>query len=151
MIYDALKNAERYNGLSANFQRAFEFLRSADLSSMAVGRYDIDGDNVYIMIQEPTLKPWSEGRWEAHQKYADIQLVINGCECIGYCAVDGTQIETPYSPENDLLFYQEMDGNAALVHGGEMMIFFPSDAHRPCIQPSEAKSTIRKAVVKVRL
>ncbi len=152
MIYDSLKNAGRYACLSENFKRAFEYLCANDLTRLPAGRYDIHGDNVYLMIQEPALKPWSEGRWEAHRRYADIQLVIEGCERIGYCIVDeNTEIETPYTPESDALFYTGIEGSSATVNPGEMMVLFPEDAHRPCIQPSENATPVRKAVVKVLL
>lgn len=152
MIYDSLKNAGRYACLGENFRRAFDYLCANDLSALPAGRYEIDGDNVYLMIQEPTLKPWSEGRWEAHRRYADIQLVLEGCERIGYCVVDeDAEIETPYAPETDTLFYTGVDGGSAVVKSGEMMVLFPEDAHRPCIQPAEIAAAVRKAVVKVLL
>ena len=151
MIFDSVKNASRYAGLSENFCRAFEYLASTDLNKVPAGRYEIDGDNVYIMVQDAALKSWSEGRWEAHKVYADIQMVISGCERIGYAYAEDAPIETPYSPENDLLFYKEMDGNSAILHAGEMMVLFPSDAHRPCMQPSEGTIAVKKAVIKVRL
>lgn len=151
MIFDSLKNAGRYACLSENFRRAFEYLTTTDLSTLPAGRYEIDGDNVYLMIQEPTLKPWEEGSWEAHRNYADIQLVLEGCECIGFVCVEDAPVMTPYVPEKDILFYQEMPGSAATVHAGEMMVLFPSDAHRPCIRVDGGPDAVRKAVVKVRL
>lgn len=151
MIFDSVKNAGRYACLSENFRRAFEYLTNTDLTKLPAGRYEIDGDNVYIMVQDAALKPWSEGRWEAHKVYADIQAVIEGYECIGYASVEDAPIETPYAPENDLLFYKEMEGNGAIVRAGEMMVLFPSDAHRPCMQPAEGVTAVKKAVVKVKL
>lgn len=152
MIYDSLKNAGRYARLSENFRRAFEYLRANDLTRLPVGRYDIHGDDVYIMIQEPALKSWSEGRWETHRRYADIQLMIEGRERIGYCIVDeSAEMETPYIPENDVMFYTGIEGGSAILNPGEMMVLFPEDAHRPCIWPAENAAPVRKAVVKVLL
>lgn len=152
MIYDSLKNAGRYACLSENFRRAFDYLCTNDLTGLPAGRYNIHGDDVYLMIQEPALKPWREGRWEAHRRYADIQLVLEGCERIGYCIVDeSTDIEMPYVSENDTLFYTGIDGSSAIVNPGEMMVLFPGDAHRPCVQPAEKADPVRKAVVKVLL
>lgn len=151
MIFDSVKNAGRYACMSENFRRAFDYLLNTDLSKVPAGRYEIDGDNVYIMVQDAALKPWNEGRWEAHKVYADIQLVIEGYECIGYACAEDAPIAMAYAPENDLLFYEEMEGNGAIVHAGEMMVLFPSDAHRPCMQPAEGVKAVRKAVVKVKL
>lgn len=151
MIFDSIKNAARYASMSENFRRAFEYLSCTDLSALPAGRHEIDGDRVYIMVQDAALKPWNEGRWEAHRIYADIQTVIEGCERIGYASVEDAPVDSPYAPESDLLFYKEMEGNSAIVRAGEMMVLFPSDAHRPCMQPAEGVSAVRKAVVKVRL
>ena len=38
-----------------------------------------------------------------------------------------------------------------LLHPGEFAVFFPQDAHRPCIKSEGSDETVRKAVVKVRL
>ena len=151
MIFDSVKNAGRYACLGENFRRAFEYLANTDLINVPAGRYEIDGDNVYIMVQDAALKPWSEGRWEAHKVYADIQMVIEGYECIGCTCAEDAPVAMPYAPENDLLFYEEMEGNGVIVHAGEMMVLFPSDAHRPCMQPAEGVTAVKKAVVKVRL
>lgn len=151
MIYDAVKNAGHYAGLGERFQKAFDYLNATDLSQLPVGRHEIDGEDIAIIIQDAVLKPWDEGRWEAHRRYADIQIVIHGRECIGFCLSDGAKVETPYAPEKDVMFYEDMPGNAGIVNAGEMMILFPQDAHRPCIQTDEGPATVRKAVLKVRL
>ena len=153
MIFDSAKNGWRYAGLSERFARAFEYLAATDWANTPSGRYEIDGSDVYVMIQENPLKPWEEGRWEAHRNYADIQMVIEGSECIGFCVADenATPIETPYAPESDILFYREMPGERAVLRAGEMMVLFPEDAHHPCIIAEEGVTAARKAVVKVRL
>lgn len=151
MIFDSVKNAGRYACLGENFRRAFEYLAETDLTGVSAGRHEIDGDNVYITVQETALKPWSEGRWEAHKVYADIQVVIEGCECIGCAVAEDAPVETPYVSENDILFYREMEGSGVIVHAGEMVVLFPSDAHRPCMQPAEGVAAVKKAVVKVKL
>lgn len=151
MIYDSLKNAKCYETLSENFKKAFDYLSSTDLNALPEGKYAIDGDNVYIMVQTPALKPWAEGRWEAHRAYADIQVVISGEEVMGFCQGEGLAVETPYDAQSDVLFYAETAGNRALVRAGEMMVFFPQDAHRPCMLPEGGNPTNKKAVVKVKL
>ena len=153
MIFDSVKNGWRYAGLGERFARAFAYLAETDWENTPAGRYEIDGSDVYVMVQENALKSWSEGRWEAHHNYADIQMVISGSESIGFCVADeaDTPVETPYAPESDILFYQEMEGERAVVRTGEMMVLFPEDAHRPCIIAEKGVTKARKAVVKVRL
>lgn len=151
MILDTLANVGCYTGLSEHFAKAFSYLQTHDLTKIDFGRYDIDGDDVYIMIQHCDLKPWDEGKWEAHRRYADIQIVIKGEERIGY-RIEGTPIICDaYDTEKDVLFYEESAGDSAVLSAGDFLVLFPQDAHRPCIQATKTCNTVRKAVVKVRI
>lgn len=159
MILDSLKHWNSYAGLSPAFDRAFEYLSRHDLTGLEPGRYPIAGDEVYLMIQQPEMKAWEQGRWEGHRRYADIQLLLSGEERIGYAPVEALESETAYSEETDILFFKDADEKerelqerSLLLHPGEFAIFFPQDAHRPCIAASSGSETaVRKAVVKVRL
>ena len=66
MIYDTLHNARLYEGLGPGFQRAFAYLTSNDLAALAPGRYDIDGNQVYLMIQEDVYKRQLQQRYALH-------------------------------------------------------------------------------------
>ncbi len=151
MINDQLKNASVYHGLSPAFRAAFEFLAAADLAALPLGRHEVRGDEVYAVVQEADLKPWAEGRWEGHRRYADIQLVLSGAEVMGFRAVDGLTEDPAYDPQADLVFFREADGQRVLVRAGEFAVFFPQDAHRPCMQSEDGAQHIRKVVVKVRV
>ena len=151
MIYDSLKNAERYASISGNFAKAFAFLKETDLASLAAGRHEIDGDRVYASVQEPTYKPWQEGKWEAHRRYADIQAVLTGEEVMGFAMLDTLAEEMPYDEKKDCLILQGEGGQRVRVRAGEMAVFFPQDAHKPNVSPTDGHESGRKIVVKVRL
>lgn len=158
MILDSLKHRNSYAGLSPAFDRAFEYLSRHDLTGLEPGRYPIEGDEIYLMIQQPEMKAWEQGRWEGHRRYADIQLLLSGEERIGYAPAEVLEPETAYSEEADILFFKDAEGKerelqerSLLLHPGEFALFFPQDAHRPCIASSGSEAAVRKAVVKVRL
>lgn len=152
MIYDKLKNCAQYAGLSPYFKRAFDYLAAADWAALPVGRYDIDGDNVYLLVQEKRLSPWEQGVWEGHRRYADIQMVIEGAELLGVRTTEGLEIARSYDPQKDaLLFRPDAEGIALPLEQGDFAVLFPGDAHRPGIlQPGGAPNS-RRAVLKVRL
>ena len=50
------------------------------MSKLEVKRYDIDGDNLYATVSEYITKNEEDAKFEAHQKYIDIQYVISGKE-----------------------------------------------------------------------
>ena len=84
MIADQLANAHRYRDLGPRIARAFEFIARTDLESLADGRYELDGSNVFALVQRYTSKPEADGIWEAHRLHADLQFVVAGEERIGY-------------------------------------------------------------------
>lgn len=150
MVKDNLKNAMQYAGLGERFKTALEYILTHDLTA-ATERIELDGKNLYILPQNPTLKTWEAARWESHEKYADIQVVLEGREIIAYAPVAAMdEVTVPYNPEKDVTFYQ---GNGAVMEltDGDFAIYFPQDAHKPCVRPEGAAETVRKAVVKVKL
>ena len=152
MITDILANAARYNGLGERFAKAFAYLREADLSALAVGRHDIDGDEIYVMIQEYETRARAAGKWESHKLYADIQYLLSGKELMGYAelgAMGGCDDQTP--AKDMLIFQTDNDAASYIKHRpGRFSIFFPQDAHMPNLADGE-KTANRKAVVKVLL
>ena len=56
MIFDSISNCKKYEAVHSDFEKVFNFLKRADLASLAPGRYDIDGNNVYALVQEYETK-----------------------------------------------------------------------------------------------
>ena len=54
MIYSSLKAQSAQCKWPEPFQKAFDFLKNSNLEHMEVGRYEIDGDDIYAMIQKQT-------------------------------------------------------------------------------------------------
>ena len=55
--------------------------------------------------------------------------------------------EEGYQVQNDILFYQERPALYFTLPVGDFVIFFPEDAHAPCI----GNGKMKKMVVKVKL
>jgi biofilm protein TabA len=149
MIVDRLDNAALYSGLDAGIKTALEWLQNTDLSNLDTIRYDIDGDNIYAMVQAYDSKPASEGKWEAHRKYRDVQYVAAGLESIGYAHLSTLKVSQEYNDTDDYLL-AEGEGDHVTMPAGTFMILAPEDAHMPCIAVG-APAPVRKVVVKVRV
>lgn len=149
MIADIIENAQNYYNLGKNFEKGFEFLKTMDLKNLENGRYEIDGDNIFVSIQDYQTKQENEGKFEAHQKYADIQFIIKGEEKIGYTNIKNCTPTTFYDDTNDIIF---LDGTGDFIKAKEntFLVFFPQDAHMPCISVNNPEY-VKKAVVKVRI
>lgn len=101
MIYDTFENLEKYLGLSRSMDAALRFLKETDLAALPAGRHEIDGANVYANVADASYV--EEGRWEAHRKYADIQVNLDGGELSGCRPTDRTEGWEPYNEERDIL------------------------------------------------
>ena len=146
MILDILDNADRYNALHSNFAKAFQFLKRADLVTLTEGKYDIDGDNVFAIVAKDQGREKDEAQLEFHNKYIDIQMVLEGVDEMGWkarCAC--TDTGDPYDPENDIQFVADPPTAWAKTEPGHFAIFFPEDSHLPLI----GKGLIHKVIVKV--
>jgi YhcH/YjgK/YiaL family protein len=152
MIIDTLDNSVVYESLSAGFAQAFEYLRSGRAGTDAIGRHALDGDDLFVNVEEYTTKPRDQGRWEAHRKYADVQYMVSGCERMGYAVIDGMDVEEAYDAETDVGFFTG-EGAVLRVPAGVFTVFMPQDVHMPCIADGElgVPGAVRKVVVKVRV
>ena len=148
MIYDTLKNIAAYKGISANMDRAIDFILTADFSALPAERFEVDGANVFGFIQEPALRDAADAQFEAHRKYADIQIALADGEIINILPLEKVEKWDAFDVEKDIGFScVEEKGIAIPVNAGEFMILFPQDAHMPCLKGCADKT--RKVVIKV--
>ena len=149
MILDKLENAAKYFSLSNGIKQALNFLQKTDLINAAEGRHEIDGDNVYALINNYNTKDPAEAHPEAHRKYIDVQYVVSGSELIGYSVFNGQRIFKEYDAEKDFMLYDDISFFMKL-NPGMFAIFYPDDLHMPGIMIDEPKP-VKKVVIKVKL
>lgn len=148
MILDTLKNADQYFVLGERLAAAFKFLRDNDCTQLPVGKIPIRGDEIYALVQDNTTKLRSEGVWEAHRKYIDVQFVAAGVEQMGYANVETLTVKKPYDAQVDYGLF-DGTGSYVTVPAGSFTIFFPQDGHIPGSAVNEQPASVRKVVVKV--
>lgn len=149
MIADKITNINRYAGIP-DLKKVIAFIQSTDLNTLPDGRTDIDGDNLYVNIQHPQLRSAEGARPEAHDCYADLQLVLEGCEVMGYIPRDTLGEPCEANPEGDIFLYQADSFASVPIEAGMFAVFFPEDAHAPGLAGSD-KGPVKKAVFKIRL
>jgi len=149
MILDTLDNAHLYECLGERFAKAFAYLRSDRPATDAVGSYELDGPKLFVNVEQYASKPINLGQFEAHKKYIDVQYVVAGCEQMGYAPLSTVDETEPYNTGRDVGFYQGR-GTMLRVPAGSFAVFFPDDAHMPCIADGEP-AEVRKVIVKVRI
>lgn len=152
MIFDNMKSMGLYYGCNSRFEAAAEFIKKAVAENYEVGKYVIDGDNLYASVQAYDTKPSAEGKYEGHHKYIDIQYIISGIEVMEVADIGKMTPKTDYNPEKDCEFYEDATLPArVIVQQGEYAIFFPHDIHKPGLAVDDTPAPVRKIVVKVKV
>ena len=148
-VIDMISNCSRY-ATDAKMTKAFAFLARPDLAQLPEGRYEIDGECVFALIQVCDLKPIREMKVEAHRRYVDIQSPISGEETYGVGRLTEENIEKPFDVAKDLAFYDQPMRTVTLKPGEFVMFKPPYGAHGPsCTKGMPAK--LKKVVIKVRI
>lgn len=150
MILDTLSHAASYQQLGPRFAAGFKWL--VDFSpTMADGRYEIDGDHVFALVQSYVTVPPAEKKYESHRVYADVQYIAEGSEVIYYAPTAALIPTMAYDEGKDCLLYSDpVAATPLFLAPGCFAIFHPQDGHKPgCVH--NTASRIKKVVVKVRL
>ena len=148
MIFDTLKNVDNYQGLGRVYD-ALKFLSETDFSKIELGRYELDGDNIFYMVQSYDTDP-DKRISEAHKKYIDIQYMVEGEEIIGVADISEDKELTEAKEENDVWFYN-CKTEPLVLSAGKYMVLYPNDLHCPGVATNGTAMTCRKVVVKVKV
>ena len=146
MIIDTLENLGKYASLNPLFPKVVEYLKSHSLESHEIGKFPIEGADLFINCTMAKGKTKEQARIESHNKMIDIQIPISAPETMGYTARTALP-EEEYNAEKDITFYQGLARTYFTVQPGEFAIFFPQDGHAPCVSD---EAEIKKAIFKVK-
>jgi YhcH/YjgK/YiaL family protein len=148
---DVKEFAKQYHKNKKYWDKAFEYLKNTNLDTLSPGRYDIDGNNVYVSVTQNKTKAFEDTKWEDHHRYIDIQYVIKGKEKMGVAPVSKATILDAYNDKKDNAFYQvsEKDSKYYVAQPGTFYVFFPQETHRPNIKVTGCDED-KKIVIKVK-
>jgi len=151
MIIDRIENARLYGPLHQRFQKAFAVLADPAIAHKPDGRHDVEGDDLYYIIQHYTTKPMDQGRFESHRKYIDIQALLAGQEVLAWSPIHGLEVVEPYDEGKDIMFYRVGTILAQTrLEPGLFCLLYPHDAHLPSCQLA-CPATVHKVVFKIRV
>ena len=146
MILDSLENAGLYESIHPRFKQAFDFLRNNDLTSLPLGKVELDGKNLFVNVVEAEGRTIDSANMETHNKYIDIQVPVSAPETMGWIAGNKlTEIKEAYNADKDVSFFADKAANLISVQPLQFVVFFPEDGHQPQI----FEGTVKKIIVKV--
>ena len=148
MILDDLHSAGRYDALHPLFHLGMKFLARPDLESLASGRHEIDGDQIFALVNRDPGRGRAGARLEAHRKYIDIQYLVSGREEIGWRPIDQCQqVSEPFDEKRDIMFFADPPQTWIELPAGKFMIFYPQDAHAPLAATGDNLKVVIKVAV----
>ena len=149
MIFDHIDNIGNYIGISKNLDDAIFLIQNHKLETAELGKVVIREDQLFYLVQAYETKPFEKANLEAHLKYIDLQLMVDGDEMMAYGNINALQLLTPYNENVDAHFF---GGDIQKIHVKKdyFAIFFPNDAHQPGLA-TDASQAVKKVVVKIAL
>ena len=106
-------------------------------------------NNCFVLEQAYISKNKEDCFFESHKKYIDIQYIFEGEEIMEVENISNLEVTTPYKEDLDYAKYSQSKYSSVLkIRQNELAIFFPQDAHMPCIKIDENRKII-KAVFKI--
>lgn len=145
MILDSLEYLGKYTKLNSGILAVKNFLDTHDLQMLPLGRLNIKGDEVFVSVNAYVTE--GKPRVEFHKAYADIQIILEGHEQIGWMPQKDLRNVTSYDVEKDIAFGEGETRKIEAVPG-QFFIFYPEDAHQPGIGNG---NSVKKAVFKIRM
>lgn len=133
-------------------KKALSFIQEKDCANLQPGKYEIDGEQIFVLVQKYLSKEKMECRAETHAKYIDIQYVAKGEEYMGYCAFSSQlEVEEDCLAERDAKFYKGFFPESdVILSEGMYAVLYPNDVHRPCCmvgKPAEVVKLVFKISV----
>lgn len=142
-----MKNYDKIKELSPV---AYDFVEKLLAEDVENGTHDL-ADGVFANVMTYETKKRCNTFFEAHKKYIDIQIMLNGSEIISVESVEDMhkyECVQPFGDGDTELYAVNSDCVDYVLNNGDFVILYPEDAHMPCICIEEPK-TVKKAVIKV--
>ncbi|MDQ6422973.1 YhcH/YjgK/YiaL family protein [Paenibacillus sp. LHD-117] len=143
MIYDKIENAGLYIFQHAGLARALE-----DLRFNLIGQSD---SNAFSKnIAQFVTSPKEQKQYEAHKKYIDIHVVLEGKEYIEVSHIDSLTNVTAYDETRDIWFgdVQTASKLKGMLEPGYFLVCFPEDAHLVGAHEQHAED-VKKIIYKI--
>jgi YhcH/YjgK/YiaL family protein len=148
VILDDLACAARYHALHPGFREGFAFLSRPGLVDLESGKYEIDGDRLFALVNRDPGRGRAGARLEAHRKYIDIQYLAGGSEEIGWLPTpECRQVSEPYDADRDIMFFADAPAAWVNLPVGKFMIFYPQGAHAPLASTGDNVKVVIKVAV----
>ena len=152
MITGNVNHLELLPYLPAQLKQAIQYVMANFNADSALGKFDVDGENQFVMIFNDSTSPAEERRQELHGKYLDIQIVLAGQEKMVFSNLAAPQGSAEWLEGKDIAFLlltqQGLEEKSFIMNAGDFVVFYPGELHKPMCAVGE-NAPVKKAVVKI--
>ena len=147
MIFGNINHEKTYSILSKDLLTWFEYTKKNSLADFEKGSYKIDGNEIFVNIVGYETCEKEDRFWEAHKKYIDVHLLLEGSEKIALNFIENLE-QKEYEEESDFLPLEGEPNSYVELKKGDFLVCYPEDAHMTALKVKE-KENIKKAIFKV--
>ena len=140
MILADIRDAALYRGIHPRLDRVLGMLDAESLDRIGTEVLNLDGERIFAQRFHLQTVPFDETFFEAHAHYADVQLVIEGCEQMDIAPAYTLE---QYEHRGDFYALRGEKKQSILMTPGQFAIFMPGDAHRLKIAVGEPAPVTR--------
>ncbi|SUW62136.1 Toxin-antitoxin biofilm protein TabA [Buttiauxella agrestis] len=135
--------------LPEELRQAIEHVKQHITPETPLGKHDIDGNRLFMLVSEDSTQPIAERPAEFHQRYLDIQIVMRGQEGMTFSSLPAGTPETDWLADKDIAFLPEGEQEKTVIlNEGDFVVFYPGEVHKPLCAVGKP-ATVRKVVVKM--
>ncbi|MFJ6412113.1 YhcH/YjgK/YiaL family protein [Terribacillus saccharophilus] len=146
MIFDLIENLVEYNSLNPKIGNGLKKFNEIEIDYNK--RFEFDGG--YLFFQEGTTTHIDEGTFEAHKKYIDIQIVLDGSEYVAWASIDQLEVDVAYNVEKDVVRLNGNPETTMKINKGMAYICLPHDGHK-ALKYIDKATNYKKAVIKIEI
>lgn len=148
MIFDDIKNIKNYAQID---EKIANFITGLN-SDVPTGRVYLSEDELtYANIDEYMTKLHDKCKLEAHRKYIDIQIIIDGIEELDFTDIKALRTREEYDSSRDVMFFHKSERvmNKVVLTSGKFVMLYPHEAHQPQMAYKNLPVRVKKAVIKI--
>lgn len=153
MFIGNIDNIDKDGGdFHAIIYSVLEYLRNTDFSNIPDGSYPMPQTDFIVKVQRYETRPIDDMYPEAHEKFIDVQFVVEGEEILGWCPLSpDLEFVQQYDAEKDVAFFKNLlPESSMMLSARTYAVLFPLDVHRPCGSlDDDNPEHVTKVVVKV--
>lgn len=128
-----------------------EFYENATVNTRN-GEYPLKGDEIFAKVLSYETSATNNDMAEAHNKYVDVQVLLDGAETIKVYNRQTLKTRHEYNEETDCEFFypeEEAQLSELIMKPGTVSVLFPQDVHLAALNFQQKEETVKKIVFKV--